>query len=407
MDTSAPRFNWLHPLVIVIGGCLVIFLGFGIRSTMGVFLVPVTEQYEWGRGIFAFAAAVQNIVWGLSQPLFGAVADRYGSGRVILMGGLCYVTGLGLMIFASTPLALYISNGALLGFGLSGTSFAVVLAVIARSVDERHRSIALGIGAAAGSLGQFILVPAGNALIQQYGWQSTLFILGCLVLLVIPLAFILSGKQEDAGPEQTLREALSQASKHAGYIYLTAGFFVCGFQVTFIGVHLPAYLTDIGLPSSIGAWALALVGLFNLAGTLIAGYLGGLVTKKNILSAIYLGRAIVISVFVLLPPSSVSALTFAAIMGVLWLATIPLTSGIVGQIFGPRYLGTLFGIVFLSHQLGSFLGVWLGGVLFDATQSYELVWWTCVALGVIAAVLHWPIDEKPIWKTLKPVSQSA
>ncbi len=407
MDTDNRRFNWIHPIVIVSCGCLVIFVGFGVRSTMGIFLVPITEQYEWGRSIFAFAAAIQNIAWGLSQPLFGAIADRYGSGRVILFGSLCYVAGLALMVIASTPLAFYISNGALIGFGLSGTTFAIVLAVISRSVDERHRSLALGIGAAAGSFGQFLLVPIGNAIVLNYGWPSALWVLACLMVLIIPLAFVLSGKQEVSGPDQTLREALLQASKHSGYIYLTAGFFVCGFQVTFIGIHLPAYLTDIGLSSQIGAWALSLVGLFNLFGTLIAGYLGGRVTKKSILSAIYLGRAIVISVFVLLPPSPASALIFAAMMGILWLATVPLTSGIVGQVFGPRYLGTLFGIVFLGHQIGSFLGVWLGGVLFDTTQSYEVVWWICVALGVIAAILHWPIDERPIWKTLKPASETA
>ena len=402
MDSDKPRFNWIHPAVIVICGGLVIMIGFGTRSTMGVFLVPITEQYEWGRSVFAFAAALQNILWGFSQPVFGAIADRYGSGRVVLIGGLCYVAGLGLMIFSSTPLAFFASNGALIGFGLSGTTFAVVLAVIARSVSERHRSLALGIGSAAGSIGQFIMVPTANALISSHGWEIAVVGLACLMLLVIPLAFVLSGKQEFTGPDQTLREALSQASKHSGYIYLTAGFFVCGFQVTFIGIHLPAYLTDIGLSSNIGAWALSLVGLFNLFGTLIAGYMGGRMTKKSILSGIYLGRAIVIAIFVLTPPSPASALIFAASMGILWLATIPLTSGIVGQVFGPRYLGTLFGIVFLSHQLGSFLGVWLGGVLFDTTQSYEVVWWICAALGVIAAILHWPIDERPIWKTLKP-----
>ncbi len=407
MDIDKSRFNWFHPFVIVACGCLVILIGFGTRSTMGVFLVPITEQYDWGRSVFAFAAAVQNLFWGFSQPFFGAIADRYGSGRVILIGGLCYVAGLGLMVISSTPLAFSISNGALIGFGLSGTTFAVILAVISRSVDERHRSMALGIGAAAGSFGQFILVPISNALILNYGWQSTLLILASLMLAVIPLAFFLSGKPQESGPEQTLRDALSQAARHSGYIYLTAGFFVCGFQVTFIGIHLPAYLTDIGLSSSIGAWALSLVGLFNLFGTLIAGYMGGRMTKKSILSAIYMGRAIVISIFVLLPPSPVSALIFAAAMGILWLATVPLTSGIVGQIFGPRYLGTLFGIVFFSHQIGSFLGVWWGGVLFDTTQSYEVVWWICVALGVVAAILHWPIDERPIWKTLKPASESA
>ncbi|MYI90233.1 MAG: MFS transporter, partial [Gammaproteobacteria bacterium] len=319
----------------------------------------------------------------------------------------CYVAGLWLMIFASTPLGFYIPNGALIGFGLSGTTFAIVLAVVSRSVQERHRSLALGIVSAAGSIGQFLLVPISNMLILNYGWQHTLFLLACLVLAVLSLVFFLSGKPEVSGPDQTLREALTQASRHSGYVYLTAGFFVCGFQVTFIGIHLPAYLTDIGLSSNIGAWALSLVGLFNLFGTLIAGYLGGKTTKKNILSFIYFGRAVVISIFVLLPPSPVSALIFASAMGILWLATVPLTSGIVSQVFGPRYMGTLFGIVFLSHQVGSFLGVWLGGALFDATQSYDLVWWICVALGVIAAILHWPIDERPVWKIQKPISESA
>ena len=407
MDSDQPRFNWLHPFIIVICGCLVIFIAFGIRSTMGVFLVPITEQYDWGRSIFAFAAALQNLFWGFSQPIFGAIADRFGSGRVILIGGICYVAGLALMIVSSTPLGFYITNGALIGFGLSGTTFAIVLAVIARAVPERQRSMALGIGAAAGSLGQFVLVPLGNSLILQFGWVSTIAMLSCLMLLVIPLSFVLSGKPNISGPEQTLKAAVSQAARHPGYVLLTSGFFVCGFQVTFIGIHLPAYLTDIGLSSNVGAWALSIVGLFNLVGTLLAGYMGNIFKKKSILSFIYLGRAIVIAVFVMLPPSVPSALIFAGCMGILWLATIPLTSGIVSQVFGARYLGTLFGFVFLGHQIGSFLGVWMGGILFDATQSYEVVWWICVALGVIAALLHWPINESPIRETMRPVSESA
>ena len=399
--SNRPRFNWFHPIIIVTCGCLVIFIGFGTRSTMGIFLVPITEEYEWGRSIFAFAAAIQNIVWGFSQPLFGAIADRYGSGRVILVGGICYVAGLSLMVVASTPLGFYIANGALIGFGLSGTTFAVVLAVIARAVPESKRSMALGIGSAAGSLGQFVLVPAGNSFVVQYGWSSTIFLLACMLALVIPLSYLLSGKQEVSGPEQTLKAALSEAAGHSGYVYLTAGFFVCGFQVTFIGIHLPAYLTDIGLSSSVGAWALSLVGLFNLVGTLLAGYLGNRFLKKNILSVIYFGRAVAIAIFVLVPPSVASALIFACSMGILWLATIPLTSGIVGQVFGSRYLGTLFGFVFLSHQIGSFLGVWMGGVLFDVTQSYEVVWWVCAGLGVMAAVLHLPINEDPIKRAVQ------
>ena len=407
MDSDQPRFNWLHPFIIVICGCLVIFIAFGIRSTMGVFLVPITEQYDWGRSIFAFAAALQNLFWGFSQPIFGAIADRFGSGRVILIGGICYVAGLALMIVSSTPLGFYITNGALIGFGLSGTTFAIVLAVIARAVPERQRSMALGIGAAAGSLGQFVLVPLGNSLILQFGWASTIAMLSCLMLLVIPLSFVLSGKPNISGPEQTLKAAVSQAARHPGYVLLTSGFFVCGFQVTFIGIHLPAYLTDIGLSSNVGAWALSMVGLFNLVGTLLAGYMGNIFKKKSILSFIYLGRSIVIAVFVMLPPSVPSALIFAGCMGILWLATIPLTSGIVSQVFGARYLGTLFGFVFLGHQIGSFLGVWMGGVLFDTTQSYAVVWWICVALGVIAALLHWPINESPIRETMRPVSESA
>ena len=287
------------------------------------------------------------------------------------------------------------------GFGLSGTTFAVVLAVIARAVPESKRSMALGIGSAAGSLGQFVLVPAGNSFVVQYGWSSTIFLLACMLALVIPLSYLLSGKQEVSGPEQTLKAALSEAAGHSGYVYLTAGFFVCGFQVTFIGIHLPAYLTDIGLSSSVGAWALSLVGLFNLVGTLLAGYLGNRFLKKNILSVIYFGRAVAIAIFVLVPPSVASALIFACSMGILWLATIPLTSGIVGQVFGSRYLGTLFGFVFLSHQIGSFLGVWMGGVLFDVTQSYEVVWWVCAGLGVMAAVLHLPINEDPIKRAVQ------
>ena len=407
MDSDQPKFNWLHPIIIMVCGCLVIFIGFGIRSTMGVFLVPITEQYDWGRSIFAFAAALQNLFWGFSQPIFGAIADRFGSGRVILIGGICYVAGLALMIVSSTPLGFYIANGALIGFGLSGTTFAIVLAVIARAVPERQRSMALGIGSAAGSLGQFILVPLGNSLILQFGWVSTIAMLSCLMLLVIPLSFVLSGKPNITGPEQTLKAAVFQAARHPGYVLLTSGFFVCGFQVTFIGIHLPAYLTDIGLSSNVGAWALSIVGLFNLVGTLLAGYMGNIFKKKSILSFIYLGRAIVIAVFVMLPPSVPSALIFAGCMGILWLATIPLTSGIVSQVFGARYLGTLFGFVFLGHQIGSFLGVWMGGLLFDATQSYEVVWWICVALGVIAALLHWPINESPIRETMRPVSESA
>lgn len=403
---NTSTFSWKHPIIIVTCACLVIFIGFGTRTVMGVFLVPISDHYEWGRSIFAFAAAIQNLCWGFSQPFFGAIADRFGSGRVILVGGLCYIAGLLLMTVSATPLGFYVSNGMLIGFGLSGTTFAVVLAVIARCVPERHRAMALGIGAAAGSMGQFLLVPIANGLILHFGWISAILFFSVLALFILPLSKVLAGKPETSGPEQSIKAALRQASRHSGYVYLTSGFFVCGFQVSFIGVHLPAYLVDLGLSATVGAWALSLVGVFNLVGTLLAGHLGNRIMKKNLLSFIYLGRAIVIAIFITLPPSNVTALTFGAVIGVLWLATVPLTSGIVSQIFGLRYLGTLFGIVFFSHQLGSFLGVWLGGILFDTTQSYAVVWWACVALGVVAALLHWPIDERPAAKPAV-VSESA
>lgn len=382
--------------VVIIGGCFVVLIGFGIRASFGIFLTPMSEAYGWGREVFALAIALQNLMWGVSQPFAGAIADRYGSGRVIVVGGLLYVAGMFLMANSTTSSMLYVSQGLLIGMGLSGTTFAVVLAALARAVPEEQRSWALGVGTAAGSLGQFLLVPLGQAFISTYGWSMALMLLGVTALAAVPLARALTGRPETKGSQQSLGEALREARGHRGYWPLVSGFFVCGFHLAFISTHLPAYLTDGGLSSTLGAWVLGTVGLFNIFGAYYFGVLGDRHSKKYLLSTLYLLRSVVVTAFVVLPLTEVSALLFGAGIGVLWLSTVPLTSGLVGQIFGPRYMATLFGIAFFSHQVGSFLGVWLGGRLFDTTGSYNLVWWISVALGVISALLHWPIDERPV-----------
>lgn len=384
------------PIVILLCGCLLVLITLGVRAGFGLFLTPMSDANGWGREVFALAIAVQNLIWGVTQPLAGAIADRYGSGRTIAVGGLLYVAGMALMAFSTTPGMLLVAQGFFIGVALSGTTFAVVLAALARAVPEHRRSWALGIGTAAGSLGQFLIVPIGQGFLAAYGWSTALLLLGVLAFGVVPLAAALTGRPVSPGQRQSLREALHEASTHRGYLLLTAGFFVCGFHVAFIATHLPAYLTDAGLPAELGAWALAVVGLFNILGSYAAGVLGGRYSKKYLLSALYFARAVAIAAFVSLPLTSVSVMTFAAAIGILWLSTIPLTSGIVGQIFGPRYLATLFGIVFFSHQMGSFLGVWLGGRLFDTTGSYDVIWWAGVVLGVVSAAVHWPIDEQPL-----------
>ncbi len=384
------------PLLIMLSACTLVLLSFGVRSSFGLFLAPISDAQGWGREVFALAIALQNLAWGVSQPFAGAVADRYGSGRVIAVGGVLYVAGVLMMSQASTPFMMHISAGLLIGFALSGTTFAVVLSALARVVPEEKRSWALGIGTAAGSLGQFLMVPLGQAFLTRYGWSFALVLLAFTAIAMIPLARALTGTAQSSGPPQSLPEALREALTHPGYWFLTAGFFVCGFHVAFIATHLPAYLTDAGLSAQIGAWALALVGFFNIIGAYTAGVLGGKHSKKYLLSSLYFGRAIAITIFMLVPLTNTSALIFSAIMGLLWLSTVPLTSGLVGQIFGPRYMATLFGIVFFSHQLGSFLGVWLGGRLFDTTGSYDLVWWAGAVLGVVSGWLHWPINERPV-----------
>ena len=394
---------WRTPPLIVGAGCLIALLSFGVRAGFGLFLAPMSADLGWGREVFALSIAIQNLLWGLGQPFAGALADRHGCGRVLGVGGILYGAGLVLMAYASTPLAMHLSAGVLIGVGLSGASFSIVLAAFGRMVDDRNRSWALGLGTAAGSLGQFLMVPLGQAFLSAYGWQVALLLLGACAFLVVPLSTVLAGAPAtESGPHQTFGEALREAGGHRGYLLLTSGFFVCGFHVAFIQVHLPPYLTDIGLAPSLGAWAIATVGLFNVAGAYLSGVLGGRYSKKYLLSGIYLARAAVIALFVTLPASPASVMLFSAAMGLLWLSTVPLTSGLVAQIFGTRYMAMLFGIVFLSHQIGAFIGVWLGGRLYDQTGSYDVVWWTSVVLGVVASALHWPIDDHSLVRADRP-----
>ena len=391
-----PRASLRLPVIILSCGIVLLLLSFGIRTSFGIFLQPLSTQMGWGREVFAFAMALQNLVWGVAQPFAGALADRFGSGRVIAVCGALYGLGLYLMSQSETPVALTLSGGVLIGLGLSGTGFAVVLSVIGRSVSERRRSLFLGLGSAGGSSGQLIMVPFSQTLLDDYGWVGALLCLAALSALMVPLAAALRGNAAgDTRLErnQGLGSAIREASRHSGYWYLNAGFFVCGFHVAFIATHLPAFIVDQGVAASLGATALAVIGLGNIVGSLACGVLGGRYRKKYVLSGLYLARALVMALFLVIPISENSILIFAGAIGLLWLGTVPLTSGLVAQIFGMQYMATLFGFVFLSHQLGSFLGAWYGGFVYDATGSYDAVWWASVALGVTSAILHWPIND--------------
>jgi predicted MFS family arabinose efflux permease len=383
---------------VVICGGIILLLSFGIRSSFGIFLQPLSTDLGWSREVFAFSIALQNLLWGIAQPFAGMIADKYGSGRVIVGGALLYAAGTVIMGYATTPLAAHISAGLLVGVGIAGCGFSIVLASVGRSVADEWRSMALGIASAGGSMGMLVMVPLGQALLQEYGWSLSLVILGVMSFLIVPLAAGVSGKPTAAAEthSQTVSESLREAAGHKSYLFLNAGYFVCGFHVAFIATHFPAYVVDLGLSPELGAWALGLVGLVNVFGALLAGVLGGRYSKKYLLSALYLGRALVILIFLLTPPSVASVLIFAASIGLLWLSTIPVTSALVMQMFGLKHAAMLLGIVFLSHQFGSFTGAWMGGYLFELTGSYDAVWWMSVALGVASAILHWPIDERPI-----------
>ncbi|MDD9991979.1 MAG: MFS transporter [Rhodospirillales bacterium] len=384
-------------LALVLCAALVLTISNGLRSSFGLFLTPMSLDIGISRETFALAIAIQGLVWGISQPVFGALADRHGAVRVILLGTVIYVAGLLWMAWADGALGLHLSQGVLVALGISATGFAVVLGPVGRAVPPEKRSMALGIAAAGGSFGQFALAPVGGALIDGVGWSVALIAYCGIAAMMVPCLVGMRGSHTPSeGSAQTLSEALVEARAHSGFWLLCGGFFVCGFHVYFIATHLPPFLTDAGLAPMMGATAIAVIGLGNIVGTFAAGWLGDRHRKKYVLSFFYLGRAAVLGMFLVVPVTEASVLVFSALMGLLWLGTVPLTSGLVAQIFGPRYLGALFGIVFFSHQLGSFLGAWLGGYVYDTTGSYDAVWMAAVALGVAAAVLHWPIRDRPL-----------
>ncbi len=392
-------YGWRTPLVVIVAGCLIAMVGFGIRSVFGLFLEPMTVAHGWDRSTFGLAMAIQNLLWGVGVPIAGMIADRYGPSRVLAAGAVVYAVGVWGFAHAGTAFELHLFGGVLTGLGVAFTAFSLAMAAMAKVVGPERRSLALGLGTASGSFGQVVFSPLGQAFIHQFGWEPALGYLAMSALLVIPLAFVLPNVQAPKGEtvhNQSLGQALREASGHRGFVLLTVGFFVCGFHVAFITVHFPAYVTDLGLDPSVGATALALVGFFNIAGSFGSGMFGQRFSKKTGLAWIYFLRSIAIVGLLLAPKTDLTIYLFAGSMGLLWLSTVPLTTGIVAQVFGVRYMATLFGVVFLSHQLGSFLGVWLGGYLYDTVGSYDGVWWAGVALGLVAAGIHVAIDEKPL-----------
>lgn len=388
--------------VFLIGSaCLLLLFSFGHRSGFGLFVKPISDANGWGREVISLALAVQNLFWGIIAVFAGGLADRFGNVKVIVVSTGLYALGMFLMAGVDSPWMLNASAGVLVGAGVAGTSFGIVLPAMARAVGEDRRQWALGLGTAAGSMGQFAVVPIAQGLITGYGWVNALHILSVAALFMAVLAIPLapySGKSEAKQPglDQSVSEALREAVRHRSYVLLVLGFFVCGFHVAFITAHMPAFLSDAGFEPWVGAMSISIIGLCNVVGAYMAGIWSGTYAKRHVLVIIYLGRALAITLFMLIPFSLVSVLTFSAVMGFLWLATVPPTSGLVAVMFGTRYMALLYGVVFFSHQMGSFSGVWLGGWLYDNTGSYDAVWWTGIVLGVVAAVLHWPIREHPV-----------
>jgi MFS family permease len=406
---TAGAVGWRTPLVVLICGCLISLISFGPRSSLGFFLTPLSQANHWEREVFAFAVAIQNLLWGIGQPFAGGVADRFGSNRVLMAGTLSYALGLVLMAYSTTPGMLDLSAGVLIGLGLSGCSFNLVLGAFGKLLPTEWRSLAFGAGTAAGSFGQFLYSPVGVALMDQFGWQTALMIFGGVTLLILPLSIALATPRSSARAPvaalapQSFRQALAEAFRHRSYVLLVLGFFTCGFQLAFVTVHLPSYLIDRGLSAEVGGWTLATIGLFNIIGSLLSGYLGNRVPKRYILSTIYFSRALAIIVFISLPPSTAATLLFGAVTGLLWLSTVPPTSALVAVMFGTRWLAMLFGFAFFSHQVGGFLGVWLGGIVFDAYGSYNPVWWLSVTFGVLSAIINLPIVEQPV-ERLEPAA---
>jgi MFS family permease len=400
---TARSLTWRTPTVIIVCGCLIALLGFGPRSSFGFFLTPMSQANGWGRDVFALAFALQNLLWGIGQPFAGAIADRFGMVRVLCVGALLYAAGLALMAYTTSPVTLQVTAGVLVGFGLSGCSFNLVIAAFGKLLDERYRMLAIGAGTAAGSFGQFLFAPFGVALIDNLGWQQALLTFSGILLLIVPLALALATPRSEpaaasasVAEKQSLTGALGEAFGHRSYVLLVIGFFTCGFQLAFITLHLPAYLLDRGLSAQIGGWALATIGLFNIIGSISVGWLATRYPRRYLLAINYFLRAVFIAAFVLLPASPVTTLVFAAGMGLMWLSTVPPTSGLVSLMFGTRWLATLYGFAFFSHQVGGFLGAWMGGLLYERTGSYDIVWWLAVLFGLLSAVINLPIEEKPV-----------
>ncbi len=408
MSTTAGDFgpdrgpaSWRTPLVIIICGCAIALLSFGPRSTLGFFIQPMSRELSWGRDVFGLGLALQNLLWGLGQPLTGAIADRFGLVRVMCVGALLYAGGLLMMRYASTPAALDLGAGVLIGFGLSGCSFNLVLSAFSKLLPPEQRGLALGAGTAAGSFGQFLFAPIGVALIDNLGWQGALTVFAALMLLIVPLSLALATQPSTAAnvpssDQQSFKTALAEAFGHRSYVLLVLGFFTCGFQLAFITVHLPAFLVDRGISTQTGGWVLASIGLFNIIGSVSVGWIQNFMPKRYILSAIYFIRALSTIAFISFPVTPFSAIAFGAISGVTWLSTVPPTSALVALMFGTRWFATLYGFAFVSHQVGGFLGVLLGGVVFEKFGSYTPIWWLSVLFGVLSALINLPIIEKPV-----------
>jgi MFS family permease len=401
MSASVQRAAWQSIPLVIICGCLISMLGFGPRSTLGFFLTPMSTANGWGRDVFALAIAIQMLLWGAAQPFVGAIADRFGPVLVLCGGTLLYAVGFAWMVFATTPGEMVLSAGVLIGFGLAGSSFTVVIGAFGKLLPVQWRTFSFGVGTAAGSFGQFLFSPLAVALNSAFAWQTTLLVFAGVTLFMLPLALALAIPREVETPaqraaHQSVGAALREALGHPSYIYLVLGFFSCGFQVFFITVHLPAYLVDRGLSADLGAITIGIVGLFNIIGSIGAGYLSNIVPKRYLLSLIYFLRAVAVGVFILVPASAAATIVFGAVMGLMWLSTVPPTNALVALMFGTRWLTMLAGFAFFSHQVGGFLGVWLGGVLFERTGSYDVIWGLFMALGILSALINLPIKEQPV-----------
>ena len=401
--------TWRTPLVIIICGCLIALLSFGPRSSLGFFVQPMSREFTWGRDVFGLALALQNLLWGLGQPIAGAIADRFGILRVMIVGALLYAGGLLLMRYSTAPLSLDLGAGVLIGFGLSGCSFNLVLSAFSKLLPPEKRGFALGAGTAAGSFGQFLFAPFGVAMIDNFGWQAALTVFALLMLLIVPLSLAIAtppstSSNEPVGDQQSFKTALAEAFGHRSYVLLVLGFFTCGFQLAFITVHLPAYLADRGVSAQTGGWVVAAIGLFNIIGSLSVGWLQNKYPKRYILSIIYFARALSIMAFISFPITTFSAIVFGAATGLTWLSTVPPTSALVALMFGTRWFATLYGFAFVSHQVGGFLGVLLGGVVFEQFGSYTPIWWLSIVFGVLSALINLPIVEQPV---ARPVAQPA